>query len=232
MEPKKDLGLLGNDFWYKTLPVLSLGMVIWAVATLMFSGILGTTILTFSMGIIIILIISYFLLWILTILLAFKKHNILSMLFFICASLNSGILSSSLLIWASTFFILEIVVGLFFIAFFVGLIVTISLCVLGIFLRDKISKNWIYPLILFGIIFITLEIFLIILFGSNPILLITSILVLIWFFGVIIWDGSQLPQTVNEGCWMLAVIDIFLDMINVIIRIFVIIVEMLSKASD
>jgi hypothetical protein len=45
---------------------------------------------------------------------------------------------------------------------------------------------------------------------------------------VILWDGSRLPNTIEEGYWMVAVIDIFLDLVNVIIRIFIIIVELLS----
>ena len=228
MESTKREKILGNDFYYKTLPVFLIGLIIWVVATIGFSGLVGPVIIPLTLGFIILLIVMYIVLWIFTIILAMKRQNIISMMIFFFASLVSGMLSSTLLIWASAIIRLELVLGLFFIAFVVGFLVTLGLLIMGLILRDKISKNWIYPLLLFGVILLILEFSLIIIFGFNPILLITSILVLIWLFGVILWDGSRLPQTVSEGYWMLAVINIFLDMINVIIRIFIIFVEIFA----
>ena len=218
---------LGNDFWYKTLPVLTLGMIIWVIVTLLFGGFLGSAI-PLSLAIFIVSIVFYFIFWILTIILASMKKNLLSMLSFLVASFLSGVLSSSILIWASAILRFEVVMGIFVAAFLIGLGVTVGLLIMGLFLRSRISENWIYPLLLFGILLVTIEISLILLFGYNPYILITSILVLIWFFAVILWDGSRLPDTIEEGYWMFAVIDIFLDLINVIIRIFIIIVEILA----
>jgi len=223
--------ILGKDFYYKTLPVFLIGLIIWVIATIGFSGLVGPVILPMTVGFTIFLLIIYIILWIVTVILALKRQNILSMVVFFFASLVSGMLSSTLLIWASSIFRLEIVLGLFFIAFLVGFLVTLGLLIMGLMFRDKISIKWIYPLLLFGGILIILEFSLILIFGYNPILIITSILVLIWLFGVILWDGSRLPQTVSEGYWMLAVIDIFLDMINVIIRIFIILIEIFSESS-
>ena len=222
--------VLGNDFWYKTLPVLIIGMIIWVIATLLFSGFLGISTIALSSVIIIISIVLYIIFWILTIILAFMKKNWPSMITFFISSLFTGIISSSILIWATAIIALELVLGIFFVAFFVGLGVTIGLLIMGLFLRDRISQRWIYPLLLFGILLIVLEFSLFLLFGYNPFILITSILVLIWFFAVILWDGSRLPNTIEEGYWMVAVIDIFLDMVNVIIRIFIIIVEIFSES--
>ena len=218
---------LGNDFWYKTLPVLTLGMIIWVIVTLLFGGFLGSAI-PLSLAIFIVSIVFYFIFWILTIILASMKKNLLSMLSFLVASFLSGVLSSSILIWASAILRFEVVMGIFVAAFLIGLGVTVGLLIMGLFLRSRISENWIYPLLLFGILLVTIEISLILLFGYNPYILITSILVLIWFFAVILWDGSRLPETIEDGYWMFAVIDIFLDLINVIIRIFIIIVEILA----
>ncbi len=231
MESTKRKQILGNDFYYKTLPVFLIGLIIWVVATIGFSGLVGPVMIPLTLGFIIFLIVIYIVLWIVTIILAMIRQNILSMLIFFFAALVSGMLSSTLLIWASAIFRLELVLGLFFIAFVVGFLVTLGLLIMGLILRDKISKNWIYPLLLFGGILIILEISLIILFGFNPILLITSVLVLIWLFGVILWDGSQLPETISEGYWMVAVLSIFLDLVNVIIRIFIIMVEILADSS-
>lgn len=231
MESTKRSQILGNDFWYKTLPVFMIGMIIWVGATIGFSGLVGPIILPLSVGFIIFLIIIYIILWIITVVLALLRKNLLSMIIFLFASLVSGMLSSTLLIWASAIFRLEIVLGLFFIAFVVGFLVTLGLLIMGLFLRDRIGQKWIYPLLLFGGILLTLEISLILIFGFNPILLITSVFVLIWLFGIILWDGSQLPETVSEGYWMLAVLNIFLDMVNVIIRIFIIIVEIFAESS-
>jgi len=222
---------LGNDFWYKTLPVLTIGMIIWVLFTLLFSGFLGIKAIALNLIIVIVLIILYFLFWVITIIFSIKKNNILGMLFFLGASLITGMLSSSFLIWARTIVVFELVLGIFFIAFFSGLLITVGLLIIGLFLREKIGQKWIYPLIYFGFSLFVLEISLIVIFGYNPILIITSIFVLIWLFGVILWDGSRLSDTVQEGYWMMAVLDIFLDMINVIIRIFVIIVEIIAERS-
>jgi len=222
---------LGNDFWYKTLPVLTIGMIIWVLFTLLFSGFLGIKAIALNLIIVIVLIILYFLFWVITIIFSIKKNNILGMLFFLGASLITGMLSSSFLIWARTIVVFELVLGIFFIAFFSGLLITVGLLIMGIFLREKISQKWIYPLVYFGFSLFALEISLIVIFGYNPILIITSIFVLIWLFGVILYDGSRLSDTVQEGYWMMAVLDIFLDLINVIIRIFVIIVEIIAERS-
>jgi FtsH-binding integral membrane protein len=221
--------VLGNDFWYKTLPVLTLGMIIWVVFTLLFSGFLGvSTIALLTLTAIVLSIIFYIVFWIIAIISALTKKNILSMLSFFVACILSGILSSSLLVWASAIISLEIVLGIFFAAFFVGIGATIGLLILGLFFRERISQKWIYPLLLFGLILLIIEVSLILIFGYNPYILITSVFVLIWFFGIILWDGSRLPADIDEGYWMLAVINIFLDMINVIIRIFIIIVKLLE----
>ena len=49
---------------------------------------------------------------------------------------------------------------------------------------------------------------------------ISNILIMVWLFGVIIWDGSMLSDNILEGKWMQSVVDIFLDLINVILRVF------------
>jgi hypothetical protein len=222
--------VLGNDFWYKTLPVLIIGMIIWVINTLLFSGFLGLSAIPLSITFIVISVILYIILWILTIILAFMKKNWLSMITFFISSIFTGIISSSILIWAAAIIALDLVLGIFFAAFFIGLGATIGLLLIGLFLRDRISQRWIYPLLLFGFLLIGLEFSLILLFGYNPFILITSILVLIWFFAVVLYDGSRLPNTIEEGYWMVAVIDIFLDMVNIIIRIFIIIVEIFSES--
>jgi hypothetical protein len=231
MESSKGGRVLGNDFWYKTLPVLIVGMIIWTLTTLIFSGIIGPIQFRLTLGIVILLMVLYFILWIVTIILAMARQNFLSMIIFFNASMVSGMLSSTLLIWASAVLRLELVLGLFFIAFVVGLLVLIGLLILGLSLRERISDKFIYPLLLFGFILLVLEVSIILIFGFNPILLITSILVLIWLFGVILWDGSRLPETIEEGYWMLAALDIFLDLINVILRIFIILVEIIADSS-
>ena len=220
--------ILGNDFWYKTLPVLVIGMIIWVVFTLLFSGFLGASAISLSFTVIIISVVLYLLFWILTIILAFMKKNLISMFSFFGASILTGVLSSTLLVWASSIIRIDLVLGIFFAAFFVGIGATVGLLIMGLLLRGKISEKLIYPILLFGFLLLGIELSLILIFGYNPYILITSIFVLIWVFVVILWDGSRLPNTIEEGYWMVAVIDIFLDMINVIIRIFIIIVEILS----
>ncbi|MBD3340593.1 MAG: hypothetical protein GF353_15910 [Candidatus Lokiarchaeota archaeon] len=223
-------GVLGSDFWYKTLPVLAVSLGIWIITTLFFGGLLGAQALEFNILVFVLSIIVYFVFWIICYYLAIKKMNLFSMIAFFAASFFSGILSSTLIIWASTVIVLELVLGFFFAAFFAGLGATIGLLILGLLLRGRIGRKWIYILIVFGLILLVTEFSLIIIFGYNPYLLITSILVLIWIFGVMVWDGSRLPDTIGAGYWMIAVIDIFLDLINAIIRIFIIIVEIVAES--
>lgn len=221
--------VLGNDFWYKTLPVLSIGMVLWVATTLILGSSLSYGISGITLTVAIIAVVLYVVFWLLAIFLAIYRKNILSMMFFFMASFFSGVISSSLIAFASTIFRLELVLGIFLAAFFSGLGVTIGLLILGLWQKDRITEKWIYPLIVFGLLLVIIEFSLILIFGYNPYILITSILVLIWIFGVIIWDGSRLPSTIEEGYWMLAVVDIFLDMFNAIIRIFIILIEILSE---
>ncbi len=232
MTEQRSKSTLGNDFWYKTIPVLALGMGFWFATSLTFSGLLGFTLIEFTLGITILLIVMYLFFWIITIILAFYKKNILSMIFFFGASLITGILGSSILIWATSIVGEEIVLPLFFMASFIGLLVTFAILVLGLIFRDKIHENWIYPLLIFGFILVVLEFTLILIFGFNTVILVTSVLVLIWLFAIILWDGSRLPEIIDEGFWMLAVINLFLDLINVIIRIFIIIVKIIGDAVD
>ena len=154
------------------------------------------------------------------------------MIFFFAASLITGVLGSSILIWATSIVGEEIVLPLFFMASFIGLLVTFAILVLGLIFRDKIHENWIYPLLVFGFILVVLEFTLILIFGFNAVILVTSVLVLIWLFAIILWDGSRLPDIIDEGFWMLAVINLFLDLINVIIRIFIILVKILGDALE
>ena len=223
---------LGNDFWYKTMPVLIIGMIIWFTITLVFSGLLGFTVLEYTLVITVLLIISYVFLCIITIIFAFYKYNLLSMIFFFASSVLTGIIGSNIIIWAVGIIGQGIVLALFFMASLIGILVTSAMLILGLFLRHKISENFIYPLLVFGLILFILEFTLVLMFGFNAVILITSILVLIWLFGVILWDGSRLPETIGEGFWMLAVIDIFLDLVNVIIRIFIILVKIIGDALD
>ena len=220
--------VLGNDFWYKTLPVLSIGMIIWVVTTLLLGSYLSLGASGMSLVLMIASIIFYIIFWILAIVLALYKKNLFSMIFFFIASFFSGVISSTLIFIASSIFRFEVVLGIFLAAFLSGLGVTIGLLILGLLFRERITEKWLYPLILFGLLLIIIEGSLILIFGYNPYILITSIFVLIWLFGVILWDGSRLPNTIKEGYWMVAVVDIFLDMFNAIIRIFIILIETLS----
>ena len=154
------------------------------VFTLLFSGFLGAPAISLSIIVVIIFVVLYLVFWVLTIVLAFMKQNLISMFFFYGASIFSGLLSSTLLIYASTIIRLDVVLGIFFAAFFVGIGVTVGLLILGLTLRGKFTDKLIYSILLFGFLLLVIEISLILIFGYNPYILITSIFVLIWFFVV------------------------------------------------
>jgi len=216
---------ISEDFWKKAVPVLFIGMVIWFVSTLLSGGYLGFPPITLNLQWFVILIISYFILWLIVFILAISKNNAIAMVLFFIASWITGMLEFPILLWAVADIGLETAKMIFFVASLSGIFATIGGLLIGFIFARRIGIRWYFVLLIFGILLMILEIILIVLYGFNTVIFFTSILVVIWIFGVIIWDGSRLPERIEEGHWMEVVINIYFDLIIIIIRLFIIIVS-------
>lgn len=218
-------GSVSEDFWKKAVPVLFVGMVIWFVSTLLSGGYLGFPPIMLNLQWFIVLIISYFVIWLVVFILAISKKNAIAMILFFVASWITGMLEFPILLWAVAEIGLENAQMIFFVASLSGVFATIGGLFIGFIFADRIGIRWYYVLLVLGILLIVLEIILTILYGFDNIIFFTSILVVVWIFGVIIWDGSRLPEKIEEGNWMEVVVNIYFDLIIIIIRVFIIIVS-------
>lgn len=221
---------ISRDFWKKAIPVLFIGMIIWFFSTLLSGGYLGFPPIILNLTWFIVLIISYFVLWLVIFVLAISKNNTIAMFLFFIASWITGMLEFPILLWAVAEVGMETARMIFFIASLSGIFATIGGLLIGFIFADRIGIKWYIVLLVLGILLIILEIILTILYGFDTIIFFTSILFVIWIFGVIIWDGSRLPKRIEEGYWMEVVVNVYFDLILIIIRIFIIIVS--SRRSD
>lgn len=219
-----------EDFWKKAVPVLFVGMIIWFLSTLLSGGYFGLPPIVLNLQWFIVLIVSYFVIWLIVFILSVSKNNIIAMILFFVASWITGVLEFPILLWAVEEVGLDTARMIFFVASFSGVFATIGGLLIGFFLAGKIGVKWYSFLIVFGVLLIILEVTLTIIYGFDTIVFFTSVLTVIWIFGVIIWDGSRLPETIEEGHWMEVVVNIYFDLIVIIIRLFIIIVSL--KSSD
>ncbi len=219
---------LGSDFWYKAMPVLTAGFLIWFLTIFLFGLIVELLYIVMSI-LLVPLIISYFGLWIITYIFACNKNNTIAMGCFFTSSFITGIITAPILAVASFSLGTGIAIFLFITATVIGLGTTTGLMLMGMRLGEQITEKWGYPLAFFGLQLVLLDFSFIFLVGPNIIFLLISTainaLILAWLFGVILWDGSMLSGNILEGKWMVSVVDIFLDLINVILRIFEIMLQ-------
>jgi FtsH-binding integral membrane protein len=224
-DKRKTGGVLGKDFYNKAVPVLLIGLIIWGISTLLYGGYFNIPPLQLDLVGYILLFILYIVLWIITSILAYMKYNVISMILFYISAWITGLLEYPVMVWASGEVGIELAKLLFLIAIIMGIIGVSLALIIGITLRDKIGDSFLIVLLIFGVVLIIVEIVLTLMFGWNTFIFFTSILVLIWIFGMTIWDGSKLPKEIDEGYWMWAVIDLFFDIIIAIVRIFIILVS-------
>ena len=213
------------------MPVLTAGFFIWFLTSFLLG--LVVELLYFIISYLFLpLIIFYFALWPVTYYLSINKCNLSAMIFFFSSCFITGFLTAPTLMVVSLRLGAEIAIYLFIMSTIIGLGTTTGLMLLGMRLGEKISEKWGYPLVFFGLELLILEFGCFFFLGSNIILsivlAIVNVLVLAWIFGVIIWDGSRLTENILEGKWMESVVDIFLDLINVIIRVLELLVEILD----
>lgn len=222
---------LGDEFYSKVLPTLFIGAIIWALTTLFFSGYITGTPIPTSLRFIIFLSIGYFGIWIVTMVFSARGQNETARGLFFIAAFFTGILNSYILTFAALEVGLQIARDLFAVASIVGVCATGTALAIGYMQRSKIKGNYFYSFLAFGLVAVVMEWILSIFFyNNNTVMILISLGMLIWIFGVIVYDGATLPYKIAAGLWMMAVIDIFLDFVIVIIRIFVILVRIFAEA--
>ncbi|MHA1775217.1 MAG: hypothetical protein DRO88_03675 [Promethearchaeia archaeon] len=222
---------LGEDFYNKTMPTIFFGMAIWAFSALFFSGFITGKPIVPSLGIIITLTILYFVIWIATMILAGKRQNEIARVLFFSASFITGILNSFILLSGALEVGLGLARDLFTVASIIGVFAVGSALAIGYMFRRNFSLKYIYSFMIFGVIIISMEwILSIFLNQSSGWVIFISILSLIWILGITLYDGATLSAKIGAGYWMMAVIDVFLDLVVVIIRIFIILVRIFAES--
>lgn len=219
---------LGIDFHQKALPTMFIGAFIWAFSAMFFSGYFGFPPLEMSGGLFIALIVGYFGLWIVTTIYAARGQNHTAALLFYVAAFITGVLNSFVLYAAAAVIGLELAKFLFIISAVVGVFAVGGGLIIGLAFKDKIKGNFLWSFMIFGIVLIFMESIVYMMGVTTPMMMGISALMLIWIMGVVVYDGATLPAKIRQGYWMIAVIDIFLDFIIVVIRIFVILVQIFA----
>mgnify|MGYP006282350217 CR=1 FL=1 len=203
-------------------------MVLWLISTLSITSIS----ISFQLGGYIAAYIGYFVLWLITSVLAFKRKNLYAAITFLVASYVNGIVQAPIIVWASSLLgSFEQAKFLFILAASLGVVAVAGGLFVGVLLKDRIKSQWYFAaiggIVIVGITEVMLSIFLPGGFGSW--IYWTSALYLGFFMITVIYDGTRLQDDVRYA-WMLAVIKIFIDFVVVTVRIFILLVSILADS--
>ena len=217
----------GMIFFSKCVPVLTIGMILWMVSTLAFGGVLfeGFTLgsSTYIAG-----LVGYFVGWIATFFLAYRRENTAAMILFFVTTFATGIIEAPIIMWASYMLASpQMAYNLFLIASIMGVLATGGALLIGRYLGRRIPQRlWVGAFVLL-IILVPTELIILWVVGFNQAIFWTSIVMFVLIFITILYDGAHLKESI-EFSWMLPVMNIFLDLVVMIIRIFIIIVSIVS----
>ncbi|MHA1339650.1 MAG: hypothetical protein ACTSRZ_05870 [Promethearchaeota archaeon] len=214
-------------YYFRALPILGVGMLIWIFSTLSIDSIL----IAFTTTGYILSYIGYFVLWVLTYIFALKRMNTASALTFFAASYVNGIVQSPIIAYATS------VLGsysqarsLFLLAAILGIIaVSTGITIGSIFkhaIKEKLLIISIIGIVIVGITEMILYFTMASSFGTW--ILWTSAIYLMLFIVVVIYDGAILKEIVLQS-YMLGVLNLFLDFVIITIRIFIILVSLLAS---
>ncbi|MCP4763115.1 MAG: hypothetical protein GY870_15165 [archaeon] len=222
-------------FYNRVVPVLLVGMLIWYGSTVYFSGVVPGVppIILTNLPLVILSIIGYIFIWIITSVLAYKRRNVEAMFSFFIGAFITGVMSSPLITSAAIYLnSTKMAQEIFITASLLGVISTSGALLAGMLFKYNISHRLIWSAFI-GMMMLTFVEFFIFSFTldySGPYSLMACIfsgLFLGFLYVMILYDGAYLKEYVRES-WMLAVLAIFFDMINVIVRLFYILVRILG----
>lgn len=211
----------------KCLPVLAIGIVIWLASTLS----INSLILMYQTWSYILVYVSYFILWFVTIYLASSGRNKPAMVLFFITSYLNGLAQAPLILWGAS------ILGsyaesrmVFILAAVLSLIAVSAALTMGMMFKDKINEKWMYAAFV-GLIFVGItEFVLFLIFGTSMTWLFwTSALMLGIIMITIVYDGAHLKETITQS-WMLATLNIFIDFVIVTVRLFIILLKIFSDS--
>ncbi|MHA1727122.1 MAG: hypothetical protein ACTSWY_00125 [Promethearchaeota archaeon] len=173
-------------------------------------------------------IIAYFIGWIAVFILASKRQNAGAMILFLATSFASGIVQSPIIRWASGMLgSIKMAGQVFFVASLFGTLATAGALIAGRYFGKRITSQLYRGAMIGMIILIPAEMILTWTIGFNTVIFWTSIVMFGLLFITILYDGAHLKEEVQYS-WMMAVATIFIDLMVMIIRVFIILVSLLS----
>jgi hypothetical protein len=223
--------ILGDDFYFKALPTMFIGAIIWFATTLYYAGYLWApafSILSLTSQATIIYFVVYIILWISMIIFAFLRINTIAAVLFWGAAGFSGFMMSFFLHWTAGEIGIDLAKNLFNTSALLAVGASGGAMLLGFKFKDRIGEHFCIIFMLFGIFYTIFELMIIMLFGYSN--WIVDILMFGYIFGVMVFDAATIPGKIQSGYWMMAVIDIFFDFIAMLFRIFIILIRIYGKA--
>jgi hypothetical protein len=227
---------LGDEFYNKALPTMFVGMLIWLGTTLYCAGFIGTysfDITTVSGWNLITFLIAYLIVAVLMFIFAILRVNFLAMIMFFGLTGFTGVMQGVFIGFIGDAIGDPLLAEqIFYVAVVAGVIATAGAVSLGLIYKDKITKHYCIAFLIFGLCIGIMELIVAVIFGgTNQYQLVMDVVGLVYIFGVLVFDAAVLPSQVKRGYWMLAVINIFFDMIAMILRLFFFLLRLKSGDS-
>lgn len=222
---------LGEDFYTKALPTMLVGFIIWLGAVLYYGGLLWADpydLFSVTPTQLIVFIVAYIVVWVVLFISCLLRGNLVAMIFFFIMAGFSGFLYGFLIQYVAVYLGSESLTrSIFFTAVLSGVIATVGAVSLGLIYKDKLTKHFCIAFLVFGICFAILEGIISLVFGNTiEREIIIEFIAIAYIFGVLVFDAAVMPAQIKRGYWMMAVVDIFFDMIIMIIRIFLFLVSL------
>jgi predicted MFS family arabinose efflux permease len=205
-------------------------------STLLYGGYLGIPPIYTSNGWDVALFVITIVLIFPMVILSYFHRNGFAFLLFLVWSWMLGFLERGILIWAASSEIeIELLRQIFIMVTLAASISVALTAFIGYYLADRYDFNILLGAVLaFGLALLILEPILIWTFGFNETIVWTSLLVIGWIVAGTLYDGAKIREDLSEDTWMISVMNLFLDIVVLTIRLFIIIVKIFadSKSDD
>ena len=210
-----------QDFWYKSIPVLIIGFLIWGFTSFVFSE-FG---MIMDMGIFILLMFLDISTWIAVGVLAYYRKNFYSMITFFVSTFFMGLYTAPLFGFLISLVGMADTARLFLISTTIAASTLTGCYLVGWWARKKSVEKIPWAILITGgliLLGILLPVVFVISGGFNLFYLIFSCMMIGWMYGCGIWYGMLLEDEIREDYWMFFVLGYFGQLINIIIRLMVI----------
>lgn len=207
-----------QDFWYKSIPVVIIGFIIWGVTSFVFSE-FG---MIFDIGIFVLTMVLDISTWIAATVLAFYRKNFYSMMTFFVATFFIGLFTAPLFGLLISFVGMADTSRLFLMSTSVAASTLTGCYLIGWWARKKSDKKLPWGILLTGgllLFAILLPVVALIAGGFNVFFMIIGSIMIGWMYACGIWYGMLLEDEMRENYWMYFVLGYFGMLINIIIRL-------------